>query len=287
MKNHLFYLLAVWLVIAHGLTYQALCATPENQKDAKGEQEKEWEKTDRYSTNAVKAFLACYPKGDMSDVIRERLALMQQMEAIQDGNQSSLVIPFSMLAPWVEKWAEQNNEKTVALYSAVKERERITYGVESTLAEPGAVTIMRRGFMCAPLGQGTIIAFRTNGLKFTWPEGITFVSDANSTLFFGVLPKKGGLVFLKGKGKFIKLDGKEVTLSETGTISSDAQKRKAETASQSGSHLDTCIGDEKGHVDFGGKFEAFDRWVICEAKGDLLAFSDELLPILSPEMLAE
>lgn len=214
MKKHLAPVLAAiaCFAIAAGFTHQALSAATENEKDTKAEQTKGWEGIDRFSVEAVKAFIARQPKGDIANTIKDRLALMEKMEAIDSGKLSPVTIPFSILAPWVGKWAEANTEKTVILYLAEKSGNNTVYKVGATLAEPFAQTIMRRGFMCPPMGRGTIIAFRTNGLKFTWPEGGTFVSEADSTLFFGVLPRKGGLIFLKGKGKFTALDNKEVSL---------------------------------------------------------------------------
>lgn len=204
----------VCAAILGGVAHQAVSAAGETEKTVKTEQAKGWETVDRFNVEAVKAFLGRQPKGEMAGAIKDRLALMEKMEAIDSGQLSAVMIPFSTLAPWLGKWAEEHTEKTAIIFLAEKSGDDTLHRLGPVLAEPGAQTIMRRGFMCPPMGRGTIIAFRTNGLKFTWPEGGTFVSEADSTLFLGALPKKGGLVFLKGKGKFIAPDGKETPLSE-------------------------------------------------------------------------
>ncbi len=218
MKRHFVTVLFAtgWFVITSGFTNYMLYAEAEKKHDAKiedmKEMETEWDKIDRFSVETVRNFIARFPKEKIPKEILDRSELMNTMEAIESGKASSVVIPFSSLAPWVEKWAKENTEKTVILYVAKKEGKNTVYRVGTTLAEPGAQTIMRRGFMCPPMGRGTIVAFRTNGLKFQWPEGGTIVSEGNSTLYFGILPKKAGLVLLKGKGNFITNDNKTIRL---------------------------------------------------------------------------
>jgi hypothetical protein len=65
------------------------------------------------------------------------------------------------------------------------------------------------------MGRGTIVAIRTNEMEYRWLEdGGAFVSDHQSTLVFGVLPRMGGLVFLEGRGRFIALDGTQIELGD-------------------------------------------------------------------------
>ena len=90
----------------------------------------------------------------------------------------------------------------------------ISYG--TMLGEPRCASRSREDGSLLPLmGEGTIIAIRTNEMEYRWPEdGGTFISDFQSTLIFGVLPKMGGLVFLEGKGRYNTLEGTQIELSE-------------------------------------------------------------------------
>ena len=65
----------------------------------------------------------------------------------------------------------------------------------------------------APTGDGSIIAFKTDGLILLWLNFMKLISEEDSTLYFGVIKNLGGLVHLqgKGKGKCI-LDKKETIL---------------------------------------------------------------------------
>jgi len=64
----------------------------------------------------------------------------------------------------------------------------------------------------APQQDGSIIAFKTDGLKMIWLNFITLVSEGDDTLYFTVIDRLGGLVHIGGKGKFISRDNKETIL---------------------------------------------------------------------------
>lgn len=64
----------------------------------------------------------------------------------------------------------------------------------------------------APTGEGSVIAFRTDGLTLVWLRGMKFVSNPGDTLYFGVVGGYGGLVYLQGNGKYVSPEEREVFL---------------------------------------------------------------------------
>jgi hypothetical protein len=181
--------------------------------------EQEWERIDRFNVDAVRDFLARHLNSPIQEKIKHRLVLMEKMEAIESGKRSAITIPFSTLAPWLGKWFEEHGhdtEKTVCRYFAWRSEGLMGRSSGTMLGEPRCTSHVREdGSLWPVMGRGTIVAIRTNEMEYRWPEdGGTFVSDHQSTLLFGVLPKMGGLVFLEGKGRFVALDGKQIELEE-------------------------------------------------------------------------
>jgi hypothetical protein len=181
--------------------------------------EQEWERIDRFNVVAVRDFLARHPNSPIREKIEHRLVLMEKMEAIESGKRSAVTIPFSTLAPWLGKWFAEHPpdiEKTVCRYLIWRSEGLMGTSSGTMLGEPRCASRPREnGFLSPVLGRGTIVGIRTNEVEYRWPEeGGTFVSDGESTLLFGALPKMGGLVFLEGKGRFIAFDGTQFELSE-------------------------------------------------------------------------
>ena len=61
----------------------------------------------------------------------------------------------------------------------------------------------------SPTGNGSVIGFRTGGLKFELFKGIIFETPGNEPMYFGVIKGKG-LVHLKGEGKVALPDRKTI-----------------------------------------------------------------------------
>ena len=216
---------AAVLVIAPFLA-AVLCIAPDKifadtatSQSASPTGEQEWETIDRFNVDAVRDFLARHPTSPIKEKITHRLVLMEKMEAIESGKRSALTIPFSTLAPSLGEWFEDHRhdiEKTVCLYFVYRSEGLMGKASGTMLGEPRCTSHSREdGSRWPVMGRGTIVAIRTNELEYRWPEdGGTFVSDHQSTLFFGVLPKMGGFVFLEGKGRYIAVDGTKTELSE-------------------------------------------------------------------------
>ena len=212
-------LIAPFLAAVPGLARDEIVADTAVGQSASLSREQEWERIDRFDVGAVRDFLARHPNSPIREKIAHRLVLMEKMEAIESGKRSAVTIPFSTLAPWLgERFEEQRHdtEKTVCLYFVWRSEGLMGRSYGTLLGEPRCASRSRAdGSLWPVTGRGTIVAIRTNEMEYRWPEdGGIFVSDHQSTLFFGVLPKMGGLVFLEGKGRYIAVDGTEIELSE-------------------------------------------------------------------------
>jgi hypothetical protein len=223
MPGHTAHVRAAVLVIAPlfagvpALAQDKVFAGTATGQPASPTREQEWESIDRFDADAVRSFLARHPNTPMEKAIQHRLVLMEKMEAIEGGTRSAVTIPFSTLAPWLGKWFEEHGhdtEKTVCRYLTYRSEGLMGRNSSAMLGEPRCTSHVREdGSLWPVMGRGTIVAIRTNELEYRWPEGGgTFVSDEQSTLFFGVLPKMGGLVFLEGRGRFIAADGTHIEL---------------------------------------------------------------------------
>jgi len=208
--------LAVGLFLA-----SAVCIVPSVIADPTTivQAQQEWERIDRFDIDAVRSFLSRHPARPLKEKITHRLALMEKLEAIERGKRSARTIPFSTLAPSLAEWFDEHrhdDQKTICLYFVYRSEGLMGDAVGTMLGEPTCKRhSIETGTRWPALGRGTIIAIRTNEMEYRWPEdGGTFVSDHQSTLFFGVLPSVKGLVFLEGKGRYIAVDGTKTELSE-------------------------------------------------------------------------
>jgi hypothetical protein len=73
------------------------------------------------------------------------------------------------------------------------------------------ISFDERGILTSPTGDGSIIAFRTGGLKFELFKGFVFETPGDEPMYFGVIEGKG-LVHLKGMGKVTLPDGNTTAL---------------------------------------------------------------------------
>jgi len=170
-----------------------------------------WERTDKMNTSALEAFLVKCPNNQYAPLAKVRISLLKKIANIQVAQEKpGFVIPFKELGQRWESWQKHGNEKAILVLFATKVGDNINIGIRFMGGEN--VSFDEYGTPRAPTGDGSIIGFQTNDLKLGWLNDITFVSEGNDTLYFGVIKNSGGLVHLLGKGKCIMPNGKETTL---------------------------------------------------------------------------
>lgn len=166
--------------------------------------------------------------------------LEKQMQIFKEGRAKPvLVIPFEQLGPRWKAWQKQDKKGKLGYYAKkqsdrigvgflpmgseeIHEEDGVTFWDWADTDKPGHVTTYSKTaqFYNLALGQmslttelvtplhgraftadGSIIAFKTDGMELLWLKRMSFVSEGDDTLYFGVIERLGGLVHLGGKGK--------------------------------------------------------------------------------------
>jgi hypothetical protein len=194
-----------------------LCAAEEDKQ--KTPEQKAWEEVDSLNKQSVEQFLKQFPSGELAKQAKVALELQDRMAAIRDGKSKfDFVISFAVLGDRWKDWQERNPDKGVVGYYAAKGEKYNTLGWFSPgplsggkTGGRGTISFDARGLLTSPTGDGSIVAFRTGGLKFELFRGLVFETPGDEPMYFGVAAGKG-LVHLSGGGKVTLPDGKTTDL---------------------------------------------------------------------------
>lgn len=183
------------------------------EANAKTPDDQAWEQVDSTDTASLETYLKGFPTGTHAEEAKLAMALQAKLAAIRAGKQTvGFSIPFDVLGARWESWKRRNPEKGVIGYFAAKGDKMATMGWFRPLTggkTPGrnVMSFDEVGMMVSPTGDGSIIAFMTEGLKYEVFRGVTVETPAAEPMFFAVLERRG-LVHLKGTGKVTLPDGK-------------------------------------------------------------------------------
>ena len=179
-------------------------------------EQKAWDEVDSLDKESLQDFLARFPDGGLAKQAKVAIELQDKFTKIKEGKpESAFTVSLDLLGDTWKGWQKRNSStsKGVIGYFTKKGGKYNTLGwfrpdPLSGGKTPGSNTVSfdSRGLMTSPTGGGSIIAFRTDGLKFELFNGIVFQTPGNEPMYFGVLEGKG-IVHLKGEGAVTFPDG--------------------------------------------------------------------------------
>ncbi len=193
---------ATGALVLFGTLHNALAQEQSSEEQA-------WQQVRRMEAASLANFLVQFSDGKFAPDARLYLSLHKKIEALRAKKEKpAFVIPFTALEPKWSEWKQSRPEKdAVGMYINGS-----TAGVFRSLGS-GGISLDSEGMVAAPTGDGSILAFRTQGLKYEYASAITFqTSGGMEIIYFGVVHGVG-LVHLHGAGKVTMPDGKEVVLN--------------------------------------------------------------------------
>jgi len=191
----------------------ALCAgqtsnqTPEKQA---------WAKVDSLSKPSLQAFLKDFPAGELAPQATLAVELQDRFAAIRSGKtKPQVLIPTATLGDRWKNWQQRKPDKSVAGYGASPSGALYVFYDRAlsggATAGTDSISFDGGGAPSSPTGDGSIIAFQTNGIRYEYLKGVIITTAGNGTMYFGVWGGQG-LVHLKGAGSIALPDGKKIDL---------------------------------------------------------------------------
>ena len=214
-------------------------------------EQKAWEEVDSLNKQSLQDFLKAFPDGELAKQAKVAVELQDKLGSIKEGKSKvSFMISLDLLGERWKGWQKRNPDKGVVGYFVKKGEKFNTFGwfppdPLSGGKTGGRITISfdERGILTSPTGDGSIIAFRTGGLKFELFNGIVFETPGDEPMYFGVIEGKG-LVHIYGEGKVTTPDGKETVLDSRWFVSEeevdDSKARKIKLSVRNG---EIYVGD--------------------------------------------
>jgi hypothetical protein len=199
--------------LAAAAVCSSTCAAAEEGKTPEA---KAWEQVDSLNKQSLQDFVKKFPDGKYAQEAKLGCRLQDKFAAIRaKKSKPAATIPFDVLGQRWQSWTKEYPKRGVVGYFAKKDKkdEKLTnLGFFSPLtggSTPGgnSVSFDGTGVMVSPTGDGSIIGFETDGLKYEWLGGVVFQGSGDEPMFFGVL-EGTGLVHLSGAGKITVPDGK-------------------------------------------------------------------------------
>ncbi len=209
-------LVTLWITLVTGMT-TAVWAGKDGTPGSPDLQA--WKLVDSLDAQSLQSFLKQFPQGERSGHAKEALALLGRFAAIRQGGQTEAVlVPSEDLGQTWKDWQKKCPDTGVIGYFIRKGDKADTLGWFTPGPFSGGKTPARksysfdnRGVLTGPTGDGSIIAFRTGGLRFELSEGIAFETPGTDPVYFGVWEGRG-LVHLGGAGRVTLPNGKSLEL---------------------------------------------------------------------------
>jgi len=182
-------------------------------------EQKAWEEVDSLNKESLQGFLKTFPDGKIAQQAKTAIELQDKVAAIKTGkSKPDFTISLDVLGSRWTAWQKRMPEKGVVGYFTKKGEGMSTLGWFSPEPLSGGKTPGRgtcsfdeRGILVSPTGDGSIVAFSTDGLKFELFAGLVFETPTEEPIYFAVMDGKG-LVHIKGAGKVTLPDGKTTDL---------------------------------------------------------------------------
>jgi hypothetical protein len=178
-----------------------------------------WNQVNSLDVQSLRSFLKKFPQGERTGHAKEALALLERFATIRQGRQTDAVlVSAEELGQTWKDWHKMCPDTAVIGYFIRKGDKTETLGWFNPGPFSGGKTLARksysfdkRGVLTSPTGDGSIIAFRTGGLRFELYGGMAFETPGNDPVYFGVWEDRG-IVHLGGAGRVTLPDGKSVEL---------------------------------------------------------------------------
>jgi hypothetical protein len=193
-----------FVVVFTGVTGFAFA---QEEKEKAGADTEAWNKVDQMNVAQLNDFLKGFPDSRHASEAKFDLSLHQKIADFRSGKaKSALVIPFDKLGERWKYWCKAKPDRgAVGVY-----RNESTAGIFRAMG-CAIMSTDYSGMIMAPTGDGSIIAIKTDGLKYGYIADIVFESEKGGTLYFAVVKDKG-LVHIYGKGKVTIPGGKETNV---------------------------------------------------------------------------
>jgi len=199
-------LLPVLIVIATAIVIPALAQEDGKQEQATPE-DLAWDQVDGMEPAALEAFLRKFPNGEHAQKAQIFLSFHKRISALQSKQeQPGFVIPFSEFGERWESWESRRPERSALGIFSKKTDTGATLGIFSPLGGPNTISFDEYGIPVVPTGDGSLVAVRTNGLRFEWVEPVAIETPGDEPLYFAVI-RDIGLVYLKGEGTVYLSEG--------------------------------------------------------------------------------
>ena len=178
-------------------------------------QEKAWGEVNSMDATSLHGYLETFPDGQHADEAKIYLSMHNKIAAIKNNQEKpDFVIPFQQFGERWESWKKSKPEKGILGIFVGKTDFGLSKGVFRAMGggkTSFGVYLDAYGTPAAPTGEGSIIAFQTNGLKLEYIGSIIFETPGDEAIYFGVVHGVG-LVHLHGEGKVTMPDGTEAEL---------------------------------------------------------------------------
>ncbi len=223
MENMTYRLILFFLILCASIFQQGIA-----QNTKRGTQEaKAWEAVNSLERQSLQNFLKQFPDGEfaksanLANELGERIDSIRESKVIPD-----FTIPFDMLgAKWIA-WQKRFPQigvlgcyaKAVTVIIDENEQTDSEYGCFFPAFSGGKTPRLRNlppdemGVPGCPTGEGSILAFRTDGVKYPFTrKDLQIETAGDSVVFFAVIRNKG-LIHLKGTGRVTLPNGKTAIL---------------------------------------------------------------------------
>jgi hypothetical protein len=216
MKRPLFYRMMSLVVAATMATASWVAAQEDKPKPP---EQKAWEEVDSFNKQSLKDFMERFPESNLAQQAKTAIELQDKLAALNERmSEPDFAISLDMLGEKWKEWQKRTPGKGIIGYFTKKSEGISKLGWFSPKPFSGGKTPRQdtfsfdeRGILISPTGDGSIVAFRTYGLKFELFKGLLFETPGDEPMYFGVIEGKG-LVYLKGTGKVTLPNGKTINL---------------------------------------------------------------------------
>lgn len=198
--------LPILAVIAIATVMPALSQDAGMQEQATPE-DLAWDQVDGMESAALDAFLKKFPNGKHAEKAQLFVSFHKRISALRNQQeQPGFVIPFSEFGERWESWESRRPERSALGIFSKKTDTGSTLGIFSPLGGPNTISFDEYGIPVVPTGDGSLVAVRTNGLRFEWVEPVAIETPGDEPLYFAVI-RDSGLVYLHGAGTVYLSEG--------------------------------------------------------------------------------
>jgi ankyrin repeat protein len=168
-------------------------------------EEKAWQEVDSLNKQSLEEFLKKFPSGRTAEMAKMAIEFQNTIAAIKHNEaEPDVTIPFSALGQRWQEWQNRRPQKGAIGYSQSGSGALgwwRPYPIDGGKTPGlGSMSFDSQGALICPTGDGSIIAFRTEGNAFDFLNGVKIQMSGSEPNYFAVIADKG-LVHLTGTVK--------------------------------------------------------------------------------------